>query len=111
MHLEISKLFDMSGKIALITGGARHLGFDAASVLAAAGSDIAITSRSDESARAASGLLKDRYGVEVLPLALDQSDPDSVREAFGAVQRWRGRLDVLVNNAGGTIGESPSRLL
>lgn len=45
MHEEIRELFDLSGKVALISGGARHLGLDAASVLAAAGCRVALTSR------------------------------------------------------------------
>ena len=51
MHSEIAKMFDLKGKIALVTGGARTLGYDAASVLAAAGADVAITSRTLESAQ------------------------------------------------------------
>ena len=45
MHPEVVKLFDLSGKVAMVTGGAVNLGFDAASVLAGAGCHLVITSR------------------------------------------------------------------
>jgi NAD(P)-dependent dehydrogenase (short-subunit alcohol dehydrogenase family) len=111
MNSEIVYMFDLAGKVAMVVGGARHLGFDAASVLAAAGANVAVTSRDVESARGAAVRLQERYEAETLALALDQTRPEGVADTFTAMQQWRGRLDVLVNNAGGTIGDSPSRLL
>ena len=58
MHEEIQSLFDLSGKVAMVTGGARHLGYDAASVLAAAGAEVAITSRNVDTAKKAAQKLQ-----------------------------------------------------
>ena len=111
MHSEIAKMFDLKGKIALVTGGARTLGYDAACVLAAAGADVAITSRTLESAQASASRLSGKYGVDSLGLAMDQASAASVAEACRAAAAWRGRVDILVNNAGGGTGNSPSKLL
>jgi NAD(P)-dependent dehydrogenase (short-subunit alcohol dehydrogenase family) len=107
MHDEIRALFDLSGKIALVTGGARHLGFDAASILAAAGCAVAITSRRMDSARQTAERLCKAHGGEQLPLQLDQTRFEEVERAVADVHAWKGRIDILVNNAGGG-GASPN---
>jgi NAD(P)-dependent dehydrogenase (short-subunit alcohol dehydrogenase family) len=104
-------MFDLSGKVSLITGGARDLGYDAASVLAAAGSDLVITSRDMAKAKASAEKLQKQYSREVLPLALDQTDPAQVADATQKAFDWKGHLDVLINNAGGGSGHSPGHLL
>jgi NAD(P)-dependent dehydrogenase (short-subunit alcohol dehydrogenase family) len=106
MKKEIAVLFDLSGKVAVVTGGARNLGFDAASALAAAGCDVAVTSRDLAHAREASEELKSGYDVEALPLALDQTAFDNVADVAAQVYQWKGRVDILVNNAGGGSGAS-----
>ena len=45
MHSELETMFDLKGRVAMVTGGARTLGYDGACVLAAAGADLIITSR------------------------------------------------------------------
>ena len=107
MHKEIDRLFDLHGQVALVIGGARNLGFDAASVLAAAGCDLAITSRFLDRARESAEKLQDSYGVEVLPLELDHTDFPSVSKIAQQAHRWKGRVDILVNNAGGGSGTGP----
>ncbi len=106
----INELHDLKGKVALITGGARHLGFDAADVLAEAGCDLVITSRKLENAKAAAGQLEDRHKINVLPLALDVCVYDMVAEAISVASEWKGHLDILVNNAGGGVGSGPTHL-
>ncbi len=101
MHEEIRELFDLSGKVALITGGARHLGLDAASVLAAAGCRVALTSREITAAEKTADRLAQTYGTETLPIALDHTDATHVEEAVSLTISRFGRIDVLVNNAGG----------
>ncbi len=104
MHEEIAAMFDLTDKVSLITGGARDLGFDAASVLAAAGSHVAITSRSLESAQKAAAELGRNYGVDALPLSLDQTEVQQVMDVAERAESWKSRIDVLVNNAGGGVG-------
>jgi NAD(P)-dependent dehydrogenase (short-subunit alcohol dehydrogenase family) len=101
----------LRGKTAFITGGARHLGFDAASVLAAAGCDVAITSRDIESAKDSAQKIEQNYNVEALPLSLDQTNFDSVAATVGKVVEQFGKIDILVNNAGGTPAAKAAQLL
>lgn len=92
-------LFDLSGKIALVTGASRGLGRHFALALARAGADVAITSRTpaslEDTAREISAL-----GRRVLPVALDVRDEHSIDAMATAVKAHFGRVDVLVNNAG-----------
>lgn len=111
MHKEINQLFDLRGKVALITGGARHLGFDAASILAASGCCVAITSRDLESAKNSAENLSEEYQIDSLPLALDQTNFDSVAEAVGKTIERFGKIDILINNAGGTPKANNSLLI
>jgi NAD(P)-dependent dehydrogenase (short-subunit alcohol dehydrogenase family) len=110
MHTEVTELFDLTGKVAVVTGGARDLGWDAASILAAAGAGVVITSRDGARAAASAARLQERYGVEALGLGMDQSRFADVERAAGAAAEWKGRIDVLINNAGGGSGASPGDL-
>jgi NAD(P)-dependent dehydrogenase (short-subunit alcohol dehydrogenase family) len=110
MHSEVSELFDLREKIALVTGGAKHLGFDAASILAAAGCRIAVTSRSAAGAAVAATELTQRYGVESTGLELDQTRFEDVARVMEAALKWKGAVDILVNNAGGGSGLSKAWL-
>jgi len=106
MHHEVEQMFDLAGRVAMVTGGARNLGYDAACVLAAAGTDLIITSRDKAHAEATAGKLRESYGVDVLPLGMDQTEFDQVGDATAAAIGWKDRVDVLVNNAGGGSGKS-----
>ncbi|MCO5076480.1 MAG: SDR family oxidoreductase [Chelatococcus sp.] len=104
-------MFDLSGKFALVSGGASKLGRDAADILAAAGCSVAVTSRDGEKARRSAVEIADRYGVRTFGIALDQSRFEPVRDAVAAVADWSGgQLDILVNNSGGGSGGSVARL-
>ena len=108
--MTIKQLHDLKGKVALITGGARHLGFDAADVLAEAGCHLVITSRQLENARSAAEKLKSQHSGEVMPLALDVCKYPNVTEVIKKVGDWKGHLDILVNNAGGSEGTGSAHL-
>ena len=101
--------YEITGKMAVIIGGARDLGFDMAEVLAEAGCNLAITSRSQESAEVAAGKLRSGFGVEVLSAALDIRDHQEVMDFAEKIREWKGDVDILVNNAGGNFG-SPASL-
>jgi NAD(P)-dependent dehydrogenase (short-subunit alcohol dehydrogenase family) len=95
-------LFDLTGKIALVTGASRGLGKHFALSLANAGADVAITSRTTESLDETAAAIKAK-GRRVLPLSLDVRDHANIQAAVGAVHAAFGRIDVLVNNAGCNI--------
>ncbi len=106
----VMESFRLDGKTALITGGARTLGYDMSETLAEAGSHLVITSRDLPRAEAAADKLRRAYGVDVLPLALDVRDYDQVAAAAEQARQWKGRIDVLINNAGGGSGVGPCNL-
>ncbi|MHB9071738.1 MAG: SDR family NAD(P)-dependent oxidoreductase [Sedimentisphaerales bacterium] len=110
MHNEIKQMFDLSGKVALVTGGARGLGFDAACVLCAAGCDVVITSRDFDSARQSAVKLHKQYNTEILPLELDHVDFNAVCNVVKQAYQWKGCIDILINNAGGGSGKGTCRL-
>src|SRR5260221_7524481 len=94
--------FDLTGKIALVTGASRGLGAHFALALARAGADVAITSRALASLDATQKAIA-ALGRRVLPVALDVRDQASITSAVDAVHAHFGRIDVLVNNAGCNI--------
>jgi gluconate 5-dehydrogenase len=93
------QLFDLSGRVALVTGASRGLGQYMARALARAGADIAITSRDQERLVETEKDILD-IGSRVLPVELDVLDLSSIQSAAQNVKAHFGRLDVLVNNAG-----------
>src|SRR5271156_2002217 len=98
----MTSAFDLSGRVAVVTGGNGGIGLGIARGLAAAGAKIAVDARdpvkSQEALRALSEL-----GVESAFIALDVADEDSCRAMIGAAVDRFGRLDIVVNNAGMSI--------
>ena len=90
--------WDLSGKVTVVTGASRGLGATTARMFAEAGAQVVLLGRTE------SHLAKQvaHLGRGALPIVTDVADPDSVRGAFTRVDEAFGRLDVLVNNAGGT---------
>lgn len=101
MNNHIWKLFSLKGRVAMVTGGARTLGYDMAEALAEAGADLIITSRHLDHAQRSAKKLARRTGRKILPLEMDLSSVGSIERAMRAALAWRKRLDVLVNNGGG----------
>ncbi len=100
----VKDLFDLSGKVALVTGGSRGIGLEIAMGLGEAGAAVAVTARREPWLTAAEATLAGA-GVERLALACDVTDPDQIGAATAAVLRQFGRIDILVNNAGTSWGE------
>jgi len=95
----VKELFDLSGRVSVVTGGATGLGLQMATALAEAGSDIVVCSRKLENCeQAAHGI--EKLGVKALPVAADVTQPDQVEAVKAAALKKFGRVDVLVNNAG-----------
>ena len=89
----------LKSKLAVITGASRGIGFAIAEELAAAGSNLVITSRKSADAEAAAEKLAE-HGVRILPLQCDVRDEVAIERMFEAVKSDFGSIDVLVNNAG-----------
>lgn len=93
-------LFDLTGRIALVTGGTRGLGRAMATGLARAGARVVINGRtSQESLDAAVEAFREE-GFEVFGYLFDVTNPEAVREAVAWIEAEVGPIDILVNNAG-----------
>src|SRR5438477_1257990 len=98
-----SKLFDLTGKVALVTGGSKGLGKAMARGLAEAGADIVISSRHEEELKPALGeILKgtDRKGKY---LVADMAQRSQVERLAKEALAFQGRIDILINNAGTNV--------
>ena len=91
---------DLSNKTAIVTGGSRGIGYGIAEALVKKGVDVAITSRSMESAKEAASKLNSAGKGRVLALESDVRDLDSQIAAVGKVVEEWGKLDILIANAG-----------
>lgn len=92
------ELFNLQGKVALVSGGAGRYGKQITEALAEAGAITFIASRNLAASQAFAQTLCDR-GLDVRPLCLDLADADSIRQTVRSVTENGGRLDILVNNA------------
>jgi NAD(P)-dependent dehydrogenase (short-subunit alcohol dehydrogenase family) len=95
-----NELFDLTGKVALVTGGSRGMGKEMTLAFARAGADVVIASRKLDSCEALAAQVTDETGRAALPLACHVgrwSDCDALVEA--SYERF-GHVDILVNNAG-----------
>ena len=101
--MSVKKLLDLSGKVALVTGGSRGLGLQIAEALGEMGAKLALSARkSDELAQAKEHL--QRMHLEVLTLPCDHSKAASIQPVIENIVKHYGQIDILVNNAGATWG-------
>jgi NAD(P)-dependent dehydrogenase (short-subunit alcohol dehydrogenase family) len=91
--------FDLTGKVAIVTGASRGLGQTFARALARAGADLVITSRTLDSLQAFQREVES-LGRRAVPLELDVRSESSIRRMVSDAARAYGRIDILVNNAG-----------
>jgi len=102
-------LFDLSGRVALVTGGGRGIGRQMAEALAELGADVVVCSRKLDRCREAAAELS-ALGVRALALRCDARDASEVASAVARTVDELGRLDILVNNAGATWGAAPEHM-
>lgn len=105
----VQELYDLTGKVALVTGGARTLGYDMALALAEAGADVAITSRTLEHALASARKISEATGRKAASFACDVRSEDSIVALVDAVMAEFGKIDILVNNAGNVVSTSDNK--
>ncbi|MEM8563015.1 MAG: glucose 1-dehydrogenase [Pseudomonadota bacterium] len=102
----MDEAFDLSGKVAVITGGATGIGLGIAQGFARAGADLVIAARRIEKCEAACAVLAE-YGVGTLAVQCDVSRERDVQAMIDAALSRFGRVDILVNNAGITGAAKP----
>ena len=91
--------FDLSGRVALVTGAHRGLGFAIAQGLARAGATVVLNGRTEETLAAAAQSLE-AQGYCVGTAIFDVTDREAARAAVATIEHTRGHLDILFNNAG-----------
>jgi 3-oxoacyl-[acyl-carrier protein] reductase len=92
-------MFDLKGRIAIVTGAARGIGFAAAEKLAEKGASVVFGDINEPLVQEAAGRLKAK-GYEALAVRMDVGRNDSIREAIAAAVKTFGGIDIVVNNAG-----------
>ena len=88
------------GKSVIVTGGAMGTGLTLCEALAAAGANVAVADMNEEIGKKAAGDLKDRFGGDHMFVPVNVADSVSVKTMVESVLKARGKIDIIVNNAG-----------
>ncbi|HUO02097.1 MAG TPA: SDR family oxidoreductase [Rhizomicrobium sp.] len=99
----LRELFDLSGRVALVTGGSRGLGLQIAEALGEYGANVILAARKAEELKAAVEQLN-AMGISANSIVADLRSEEAANALADAVRERVGRLDILVNNAGATWG-------
>lgn len=103
-------LFDLHGKVAIVTGGNGGLGRGMALGLASAGATLVIAARNQAKTATTAAELRQRYGGKVLELSVDVCQDEAVHAMVEHTLQECGRVDILINNAGTNIRKPPEDL-
>jgi gluconate 5-dehydrogenase len=106
MAATIQQLFDLTGRVAIVTGGSRGLGFEIAEGLAEAGASLMLCARREQWLTPAIDEMRKR-GVRVEGKVCDVTDPKQVEDVVADTIAKFGKVDILINNAGVSWGERP----
>lgn len=101
--MHVRDLFDLKGKVAVVTGGSTGLGEQMCTALAEAGAGVVVAARRLERCEAAAEKLRG-LGVEARPVKCDVSEPEDIDRLVDITLKEFGQIDILVNNAGITWG-------
>jgi NAD(P)-dependent dehydrogenase (short-subunit alcohol dehydrogenase family) len=97
--MNINKLFNLDGKVAVITGASQGIGRDMAKLLGHAGARVALVARNEEKLRALAAEMKDE-GIDTMFYPCDITKVDHISEMMTQVYNHFGQIDILINNAG-----------
>jgi len=92
-------LFDLHGRVAIITGGAGLLGYQHASILAAAGAHVVLLDLAVANPQARAKQIADEFGPDALGIPCDITSESSLQDACAEILARFGRIDILINNA------------
>jgi gluconate 5-dehydrogenase len=92
-------LFDLTGKVALVTGGTHGIGLATAILLGKAGAKVCVNDLNDEKLQACSDSFR-KEGLDVFVLKFDVTDEYDVDRGISLIEKKSGPVDILVNNAG-----------
>jgi len=96
---KIKELFDLSGRVAVITGGAGLLGVQHAEAIAEAGGHPVLTDIDEEEAIKKARIISEQYHIDSIGIGTDITNKTEVEALLGAVLKRFGRIDILINNA------------
>ncbi|MGO9856954.1 MAG: SDR family NAD(P)-dependent oxidoreductase [Acidimicrobiales bacterium] len=94
------QLFDLSGRVAIVTGSTKGIGRAMAEGLAASGASVVVSSRKQDACETVAAEIQEATGSRAIGIACHVGDWDAVGELIAGVKDQLGRIDVLVNNAG-----------
>lgn len=95
-----TELFDLSGQVAIVTGGAYGLGVQMAYALGEAGANLVIAARKVDKCKEAAAKMEKELNIKVVPARLDLTIPEEIDALFDLVMQEYGKVDILVNNSG-----------
>ena len=101
--MHVKQLFELTGRVAIITGGSIGLGRQMAEGLAEMGANVVLSARKKERCEKAAEELK-KLGAKTLALGCDVKDPAQIQQVVDATMSAFGRIDILINNAGTSWG-------
>jgi NAD(P)-dependent dehydrogenase (short-subunit alcohol dehydrogenase family) len=101
--MNVKQLFDLTGRVAVVTGGATGLGRQMAEGLAEMGANLVLCARKKERCQQAAEDLQ-KLGVKTLALACDVKTPAEIHQVVDTTMAQFGRIDILINNAGTSWG-------
>ncbi len=101
--MKANELFDLRGRVAIVTGGSRGIGYQMAHALGAQGATVVLTARKAPELEAAKAKLS-AQGIAALTVTCDQTQPGTADQIVNAALEATGKIDILVNNAGTTWG-------
>ena len=99
--------FDLTGKVAIVTGGNGGIGLGIVRGLAQAGAAVAIVGRNEAKSREAARLVSEATGAVTLVATADVAEPEAVARVVDETEGTLGRVDILFNNAGINIRKPP----
>ena len=94
------KLFDLTDKVAIVTGGSKGLGEAMAEGLASAGANVVLSSRNQAEVESVATRIQNEYGVKALGIQADVTSSEEVQALIDQTVEQFGKIDILINNAG-----------
>ena len=92
-------MIELNGKVVIITGGGRGIGFGLSTAFAKAGAKLVLTGRTESTLLSAKESLEKDYGAEVLTVTADGADEEAIKNVIQKTVERFGRIDAVINNA------------
>ena len=105
----MTNMFDLSGRVALVSGAASGMGRSSSLALAEAGADVVLADLNEEGTQAVAAEIA-AFGRRTLPVRCDISRPEEIRSMFGRIDEQFGRIDFVANIAGEAVRKKPEEI-